>query len=87
MSMRKILDEIHVFFEEYINPPHKVISVKPNDEGWEAFVEVLEEREYMKAYAKDELIGIYHTQVNEEMEVVSFERRSLRPRSEVIVPD
>jgi hypothetical protein len=35
----------------------------------------------MKAYAKDQMVGVYHARLNKELEVESYDRRSLRSRS------
>ncbi|MCD7033531.1 gas vesicle protein [Metabacillus sp. GX 13764] len=87
MSMKKLLQEVTDFFSEYVRPPFKITSVKPVDNGWDVVVEVIEEKEYMKAYAKDQMIGVYHAHINQDMEVVSYDRKSMRPRSAVIVED
>ncbi|MBM7621864.1 hypothetical protein JOC95_003772 [Bacillus tianshenii] len=81
MSMKKVLNEVTEFFCEFVKPPYKITSVQPTDQGWDVIVEVIEEKEYMKAYAKDQMVGVYHARLNKEMEVESYDRRSLRARS------
>ncbi|MFG6146751.1 gas vesicle protein GvpO [Halobacillus sp. B23F22_1] len=81
----KIMDNVTQFFKEHIAPPHKIISVKKQeeDEGWRVLVEVIEEREYMRRYAHDEMIGLYEVTVDNDKEVTEFNRISLRFRSDL----
>lgn len=79
----KILDKVTTFFKENIAPPHKIISAKKVDEGWRALVEVIEEKEYMKKYARDEMIGLYEVFLDDDLEVSGFHRLSLRFRSDL----
>ncbi|WP_430790274.1 gas vesicle protein GvpO [Virgibacillus flavescens] len=78
----KIMEEVKVFFNENIAPPHKIISVKQHEEGgWRVLVEVIEEKDYMKKYAHDQMIGLYEVFLDDDEEVVGFSRISLRYRS------
>lgn len=83
----KVMEEVKAFFHENIAPPHKIISVKKQEEndegGWRALVEVIEEKEYMKKYANDQMIGIYEVFLDREHEVTGFSRISLRFRSDL----
>ncbi|WP_173918087.1 gas vesicle protein GvpO [Halobacillus sp. Marseille-Q1614] len=81
----KIMDNVTDFFREHIAPPHKIISVKKReeDEGWRVLVEVIEEREYMRKYAHDEMIGLYEVMIDSDKEVEEFNRISLRFRSDL----
>ena len=82
-----VMDEITDFFKEHIAPPHKIISVKKHTEneteGWRGLVEVIEEKEYMKKYANDQMIGLYEVFLDEEGDVTGFSRISLRYRSDL----
>lgn len=84
----KVIDEVTDFFHNYVAPPHKIISVKKhNDENennaWKAQVEVIEEKEYMKKYANDQMIGLYEVFLDNDMNITGFERISLRYRSDL----
>lgn len=83
MRFMKILDKINNFFNDNIAPPHKIISVKKNEEGWRALVEIVEEKDYMKKYAQDEMIGLYEVFLDQDHEVTGFSRLSLRYRSDL----
>ncbi|MBD1380173.1 gas vesicle protein GvpO [Metabacillus arenae] len=81
MSIKKKIDSLTEFFNEHIAPPHKIASIQPTEEGSICIVEVIEEREYMRKYAKDEMVGVYHVSLDKDNNVTAYTRRSLRPRS------
>ncbi|MCM3619545.1 gas vesicle protein [Sutcliffiella horikoshii] len=84
MEIKKIMGSVTDFFNEYVAPLHKITSIEESDnEGWKLTVEVIEEKEYMKKYAKDEMLGIYDVRLNEEKEVVAYKRRDIRYRSAI----
>lgn len=84
MSVADVLIVVKRFFTEQIAVPYKIPSVELQGDGWEATVEVIEEKEYMISHAKDELIGVYKVQLNSNLEVVSFTRVELRERSALV---
>ncbi|WP_256521785.1 gas vesicle protein GvpO [Halobacillus sp. A5] len=81
----KIMDNVTQFFRENVAPPHKIISVKKleEEEGFRVLVEVIEEKEYMRKYAHDEMVGLYEVIVDADKEVTEFSRLSLRFRSDL----
>ncbi|WP_085505832.1 gas vesicle protein GvpO [Thalassobacillus devorans] len=91
MKIMKVMDEVNQFFTENIAPPHKIISVRKHkdedseekQQGWKAMVEVIEEKEYMKKYANDQMIGLYEVFLDEDAEITGFSRISLRYRSDL----
>jgi len=84
MDIKEVMQNVNDFFKEHVAPPHKITAVEQGEEkGWKITLEVIEEKEYMKKYAKDEMIGVYEVQVNEKKEVTSFKRLDIRFRSKV----
>ncbi|MCA0151398.1 MULTISPECIES: gas vesicle protein GvpO [Bacillaceae] len=84
MVIKEIMNSVTDFFNEHVAPVHKITSVElTEDEGWKLQVEVIEEKEYMKKYAKDEMLGTYDVILNKEKEVTSFKRRDIRYRSAI----
>ncbi|MFI8576986.1 MULTISPECIES: gas vesicle protein GvpO [Rossellomorea] len=84
MVIKDIMNNVTDFFNEHVAPVHKITSVElTEDEGWKLQVEVIEEKEYMKKYAKDEMLGTYDVLLNKEKEVTSFKRRDIRYRSAI----
>ncbi|AKG03848.1 MULTISPECIES: gas vesicle protein GvpR [Salimicrobium] len=79
----KAIKIVREFFEDEIAPPHKIVAMEKQQEGgYRGLVEVVEEREYMKKYAHDEMIGLYEVFVEDD-EVSSFQRVSLRYRTDL----
>lgn len=88
MKIKKIMDNVNEFFEEHVAPPHKITTVEATeDEGWKVILEVIEEKEYMKKYAKDEMLGVYQVLLDKDGEVTSFSRKSIRYRSAVEIEE
>lgn len=87
MTIVDVLVVVKRFFTEQVAVPYKIPSVKLQDDGWEATVEVIEEKEYMISHAKDELIGVYKVHLNNDLEIVSFNRVELRERSAIAMED
>ncbi|WP_079526329.1 gas vesicle protein GvpO [Halobacillus hunanensis] len=84
MEIKEIMQNVNEFFAEHVAPPHKITSVeKSEEEGWRVTVEVIEEKEYMKKYAKDEMLGTYDVLINQDKEVTSFKRVDIRYRSKI----
>jgi len=84
MEIREIIGNTKEFFNEFVAPIHKITSVEEAENGgWVLTVEVIEEKEYMKKYAKDEMLGIYAVRLNENKEVASYKRMDIRYRSAI----
>lgn len=85
MTVKKIMDTVTEFFNEHVAPPHKIISVEKRSEenGWRVTLEVIEEKNYMKKYAHDEMVGLYEVYMDEDMGITGFSRLSLRYRSDL----
>ncbi|MCA0987083.1 gas vesicle protein GvpO [Guptibacillus algicola] len=84
MEIKQIMGNVAEFLNENVAPLHKITSVETTEnEGWRVTAEVIEEKEYMKRYAKDELVGSYDVLLNENKEVTSFKRRDVRYRSAI----
>jgi hypothetical protein len=83
MKIQEIMANVSDFFNEHVAPVHKITSVEVREEGWRVIVEVIEEKEYMKKYAKDEMVGTYEALLDKEKEVISFKRLDIRYRSAI----
>ncbi|SER45124.1 Gas vesicle synthesis protein GvpO [Gracilibacillus ureilyticus] len=84
MKIKEIMKNVNDFFQENVAPPHKITSVERLEEGgWRIKIEVIEEKEYMKRYAKDEMIGTYEVLVDEDQEITAYKRQEIRYRSSV----
>lgn len=84
MEIKKIIGNVTDFLNEFVAPVHKITSVEASDHnGWKLTAEVIEEKEYMKKYAKDEMLGVYEVYLNQDKEIVSYKRRDIRYRSSI----
>ncbi|MCA1054995.1 gas vesicle protein [Rossellomorea aquimaris] len=83
MKIKEIMGNVTEFFNENVAPVHKITSVETREEGWRVIVEVIEEKEYMKKYAKDEMLGTYEALLDQDKEVTSFKRLEVRYRSAI----
>ena len=84
MEIKKIMGNVADFFNEHVAPLHKITSVEESEkDGWKLTVEAIEEKEYMKKYAKDEMLGVYVVYLNKDKEVTSFTRQDIRYRSAI----
>lgn len=84
MEIKEIMNNVNDFFAKNVAPPHKITSVEAGEEqGWKVRVEVIEEKEYMKRYAKDQMLGVYNVVLNDDKEVTSFTREDIRYRSKI----
>ena len=83
MEIKKIIANVTDFFNEFVAPVHKITSITKSETGWNLIVEVIEEKEYMKKYAKDEMVGVYEVILDQDQEISSYKRRDLRFRSSI----
>ncbi|MBC8231041.1 gas vesicle protein [bacterium] len=83
MSVSKAVEAVLHFFQDTLSKQGRVIEVTPADDGWTALIETVEEGEYMKSIARDDLIAIYEVTVNQNFEVTGYSRKSMRERSEI----
>ncbi|SDN73596.1 gas vesicle protein GvpO [Alkalicoccus daliensis] len=81
MKTEELMNTVRDYFEEHLSPVHRFTSIVKKENEWELGVEVIEEKEYMKRYGRDQLIGSYSVHVDEDGDVTSFERIALRQRT------
>ncbi len=84
MSIAKVTQVVLKFFETVLEKSGRVVEVNPSENGWEALVETIEESEYMRRVALDEMVAVYEVKVSQELEVVGYSRKSMRPRKEAV---
>ncbi|TMW72215.1 gas vesicle protein GvpO [Alteribacter natronophilus] len=82
MKIEDVIDTVKEFFKDHVYPVYRITSIVTDEKGWDVEVEVIEEKEYMKKYGRDQLLGVYHSRVNKDLEVESFYRKSLRNRTD-----
>lgn len=75
------------FFKDIIKKPGVVIGVARDTDIYKVQIEVPEEVEYMRRRAKDDILAIYEVAVDNNMEIISFERKYLRERTSISIGD
>ncbi|MCP8307720.1 MAG: gas vesicle protein [archaeon] len=79
MEIKKIGEAAKMFFKEIVGKPATVIGVEKVEEGWEVSLEVIDDT----GAGFDPILGLYEVTLNEKMEVISYDRKSLRRRSDL----
>lgn len=80
MEVLKVREIIQEFAMKIFKTPPQITGIKKLDEGWEVTIEVLEEEDYARRYAKDELVGIYNIQLDSDLQLLVYERKGFRER-------
>lgn len=83
MSIQNVVGEVKAFFESVLERTAHVIGVERLDNGWSVQVETIEESDYMRKRALDDVVGLYEVVLNEKMEIVSYKRIGMRQRDEI----
>jgi hypothetical protein len=60
--------------------PGVIVGILRDQDLWKVQIEVAEEVEYMRKRAQDDLLAMYEVTVNNDLEILSFERKYLRER-------
>ncbi|MCP8309442.1 MAG: gas vesicle protein [archaeon] len=79
MEIKKVSEAAKMFFKDIAGKPATVIGVEKVEEGWKVSLEVIDD----SGAGFDPILGLYDITLNEKMEVISYDRRSLRRRSDL----
>lgn len=83
MRISAVVTTVNNFFAEELKRPGEVIGVTKTENGWKVLIEVIEEDEYMRVRAKDDLLATYEVELDDNLEVLGFQRVGLRERDEI----
>ncbi|MCF8001562.1 MAG: gas vesicle protein [Halanaerobiales bacterium] len=83
MKIKEIKDKILDFADEILGESVRIVGVNNIEAGWGVTVEAIEEKQYARKYARDELIGIYKIKLDQKLEVTGWERSGFRKRGTV----
>lgn len=78
MSLEQVQSSVTKIIRSTLDKDGYVINISKQDNRWRALVEVVEEKGYI-----DDVIGIYEVTLDESLNLVSYERRGLRRRSDL----
>lgn len=76
----KLIQTVQQFFTDLLDRPGKIIGVNKEPDYWVVKIEVAQEDEYMRKKALDDLMAIYEVHVNDDYQVIAFDRIALRER-------
>jgi hypothetical protein len=80
MGIMEIKKVINNFTDQILNNPTRIVGMTKLDKGWKVTVEVLEDSEYTRQFAQNEVIGIYTIKLDDNLEIISYERERFRER-------
>ncbi len=83
MDIQKIILKVVKFFEEFLNKPGSVISICQEEDKWKVNIEVIEESEYLRAYAKHDFLAIYEVTLDKNINITGYARKSMRDRNKL----
>lgn len=83
MKITTVLDVVSKFFAEELKRPGEVIGIEKTENGWKAYIEVVEEDEYMRVRAKDDLVATYEVLLDDSLDILGFQRITVRERDEL----
>ena len=70
------------FFRVVLNKDASVIAVVPTEDGWNVRAEVIEDIEYLRERAKDDVVALYEVQLDRLLNVLGFDRIDMRERDD-----
>jgi len=82
MALAQVIAAVVAFFETVMGKKGQVIEITAIDDGWNALVETIEEIEYMRKIAQDDMIAVYEVHVDKNFEIVGYSRKSMRSRKQ-----
>lgn len=77
MKIEEVGKAVMGFLQGILGKEGTIVKISKTHEGWEAQVEVVEESQYIKALKIPTQVldrNIYEVRLNEQLEVVSYER-------------
>jgi hypothetical protein len=83
MDIKQLVNDVKTFFQSVLQKEANVIGVRRRENGWVVQVETIEDSDYQRRRALDDVVGIYEVDVNVNLEILGYKRISLRERDEI----
>ncbi|SFQ98597.1 gas vesicle protein GvpO [Desulfoscipio geothermicus] len=80
MNIIEVVSTVEKFFSDVLKRPGVIVGILRDQDLWKVQIEVAEEVEYMRKRAQDDLLAMYEVTVNNDLEILAFERKYLRER-------
>lgn len=82
-TINQVISRSQIFVNNTFDRTPHIISISPEGDGWLVRAEIIEEDEYMRKRGRRELIGIYDLIFDNNLDIVSFERKGLKERGTI----
>lgn len=83
MDIQQIVNDVKTFFQSILNKEASVIGVRRRENGWIVQVETIEDSDYQRRRALDDVVGLYEVEVSGNLEILGYKRIGLRERDEI----
>lgn len=83
MDIQQLVNDVKTFFQSVLEKEANVIGVRRREHGWMVQVETIEDSDYQRRRALDDVVGIYEVEVSANLEILGYKRISLRERDEL----
>lgn len=83
MDIKQLVNDVKIFFQSVLEKEAHVIGVKPWEKGWLVQVETIEDSDYQRRRALDDIVGVYEVEVSVSLEILGYKRISLRERDQL----
>jgi len=83
MDIQQLVSDVKTFFQNVLKKEANVIGVRRRDSGWIVHVETIEDSDYQRRRALDDVVGIYEVEVSANSEISGYKRINLRERDEI----
>ncbi|HEY3365251.1 MAG TPA: hypothetical protein VGK74_09380 [Symbiobacteriaceae bacterium] len=79
-----VIEAAKAFVAKELGLQAEVIAVDKDDDGWLATAEAILVDQYMRKFARRDLIATFELRLNEECEVQSYARKAMRERGSLV---
>lgn len=83
MDIQQLVNDVKTFFQSILQKEANVIGVRRREDGWIVQVETIEDSEYQRRRALDDVVGLYEVEVSGKLEIIGYKRIGLRERDEI----
>ena len=83
MDIQQLVNDVKTFFQSVLEKEASVIGVRRRDKGWLVQVETIEDSDYQRRRALDDVVGLYEVEVSVSLEILGYKRIGLRERDEI----
>ncbi|WP_407312186.1 gas vesicle protein GvpO [Desulfosporosinus sp. SB140] len=83
MDIKQLVNDVKTFFQSVLEKEANVIGVRQHEKGWMVQVETIEDSDYQRRRALDDVVGLYEVEVSNNIEIIGYKRIGLRERDEI----